>query len=411
MFQRNLRPILEKALARSPVVLLNGARQTGKTTLVKLIGQEKGYTYITFDDLHFLSLAKQDPVGFLAGIPKPVIFDEVQRAPEILLGIKKDVDEHREPGRYLVTGSANPLLISHLGEFLVGRMEILEMYPLSQGELIGKVEGFIDYAFADGALPTLATSLSKRDLFKRVLVGGYPLVQDISQEDRASWFASYLKTLVERDVKDLANVAGLTELPFLLRLLATRAGNLLNIAEVSRVSGVALTTLRRYLALLKALFIIDFQQPWASHEGKRLVKTPKLYMIDAGLLSYLLAITLNTLDAENKLVVMGSILENFVFNELTKQSTWSSKRVTNYHYRTQTGTEVDFVLEDDARRIVGLEVKSASTLIPNDFKGLMHLQQEMGKNFAKGIILYTGAQYIPMNKQIFALPISSLWTM
>jgi uncharacterized protein len=402
---------LERALARSPVVLLTGARQTGKTTLIKEIGQDASYTYVTFDDLRFLSAAKHDPIGFIAGLQKPVILDEVQRVPEIFLAIKHDVDEHRVAGRYALTGSASPLLIPRLGDSLAGRMEIFELFPLSQGELLGRVEVFIDRAF-NGQVPLVSPEpISKKNLkkslYEKVIMGGYPLVQNLDQEGRDSWFNSYITTILQRDVRELAHIAGLSELPHLLRILATRVGQLLNVAELARTSGIASSTLHRYLTLLETIFIIYFQPPWSANLGKRLVKAPKTYLVDTGLVSFLLGIDLERALGDGKL--MGSVLENFVLAELYKQATWSTTRVKTYYFRTVTGIEVDIVLEDQAGHSIGIEVKSSDTVSSSDFKGLRYLEEAIGKNFIRGILLYTGSEYVPFSPTLCAVPITSLW--
>ncbi len=406
-YKRNIKPNLEKALKRSPVVLLTGARQIGKTTLIKQIAQEKNYTYVTFDDLQSLGLATRDPVGFLDALKKPVILDEIQRAPDILLGIKKDVDENRVPGRYLVTGSANPLLTSQLGNYLVGRMEILEMFPLSQGELSGVTETFIEDIFETDSLHCEPSQILKADLFEKIISGGYPLVQNKSDEERHSWFSSYITTILERDVKEITHITGLTELPLLLQLLASQTSSLFNASELSKISQIPLTTLRRYLALLKSVYLIDFLPPWFTTIGKQLTKSPKLFMVDTGLVADLLTFTADKISTDS--ITKGRILENFVISELLKQASWAKRTIKKFHYRTLSRIEVDILLEDRAGNLVGIEVKANSTLFPDDFKALHYLQQELGKKFIRGIILYTGNACLSQSRHLNALPISALW--
>lgn len=408
-FKRHITSKLEKAILRSPVILLTGARQTGKTTLIKHIGKNQKYSYVTFDDIRFLSSAKNDPVGFIQNLEKPVILDEVQRIPEIFLSIKHDVDENRTPGRFILTGSANPLLIPRLGDSLAGRMEILTLLPLSQGELLGIQENFIDRAFDKNYVyPIAKNALPKPDLYHKIIKGGYPLVQNSNDEERESWFNSYITTLLQRDVQDLANISGLSEMPHLLKLLATRVGNLINIAELSRSIGMASSTLHRYITLLETIFLIVFQPPWFSNMGKRLTKSPKTYLIDTGLLSFLLDLRIDKDLREYHFI--GSILENFVFNEIQKQLTWNSMRIKPFHFRTVTGIEVDIILENQAGSLVGIEIKNSETVTPHDFKGLRYLQEEVGKLFIKGIVIYNGSQVVPFGKDLYALPISYLWS-
>ncbi len=416
IYKRNIQQKLEEAIGRSPVVLLTGARQTGKTTLVKEMGKEKGYGYVTFDDVQIFSAAKDNPVGFIKELPKPIILDEVQRIPELFLTIKKDVDENRIAGRYILTGSANPLLIPRLGDSLAGRMEIYSLLPLSQGEKRGIKELFIEKVFAKDTIfgetykahLSQASERSKEQLYKEILIGGYPLVQGVDYSGRDAWFSSYITTLLHRDVQDLSNVTGLTEFPKLLHVLATRVGGLLNTAELSRATGIPATTLARYLSILQILFIVLYQQPWFSNLGKRLLKAPKLFLIDTGLLTSLLKIDVDRALADGNL--MGNIFENFIMDELRKQLTWSTKSATLYYLRTTSGIEVDGILEDPSGGIVGIEIKASETITPHDFKGLRYLQEEVGSKFVRGIVIYTGSAYVPFGDRLLAIPAHALWS-
>jgi len=407
MLKRNIEEQLKKALLRSPVVLLNGARQVGKTTLALELLKEKNYTYITFDDEIVFLAAKSNPTAFIADITKPVIIDEVQRVPELFLAIKRDVDANRHAGRYLLTGSANPLLIPRLGDSLAGRMEIINLMPLSQGEILQHKEQFIDLIFSEQPLKSPANKLTKKELYEKMLVGGYPSVQQVDQETRDAWLRSYLNLLLQKDIKDLAQIEKLTELPNLLKLLAARASGLLNVAELSRDSKLVAKTLHRYLALLETIFIINTQPAWSTNLSVRFVKAPKLYFIDSGLLMYLLDMNIEKAAAEN--VHMGRVLENFVVSELQKQATWSTQSVNFYHFRTSSGEEVDTVIENRSGNIVGIEIKASSKVTPQDFKGLTFLQEKAKEKFVRGIVLYTGTEYVPFGERLCALPINSLW--
>lgn len=406
IFQRNIAEKLRAALSFDPVILLTGARQTGKSTLMTALAQEYNYSYFTFDSLTTLASAKSDPAGFIAEIQKPVILDEVQRVPEIFLPIKHDVDQQRKPGRFALTGSANPLLIPDLGDALAGRMNILELYPLSQGELNGIFDDFIHLVFSDQR-PAIV-KISKKELIERMLTGGYPTVQSLKNEQRDMWFDNYITTILTREVQELARIEGIVELPQLLRILATRAGGLLNVSEISRASGLVNTTLRRYLALLQTVFMIYFLPSWSVNLGTRLIKSPKVYLIDTGLMSYLLGINQERFLIDSTL--MGSLFESFVVTELKKQATWSKKQVTLYYYRTLDGIEVDILLEDRAGAIVGIEIKAAETVTAEDFKGLKHLQEKYKNRFLRGIVLHTGSESIPFGRNLFAWPIASLWS-
>ncbi len=405
--ERNISEKLKKSLERSPVVLLTGARQTGKTTLIKHLLSDNGYSYVTFDDIRYLSAAKEDPIGFLANLKKPVILDEVQKIPELFLSIKYIVDQNRVPGIFVLTGSANPLLIPQLGDSLAGRMEVINLFPFSQGELFNKKEKFIDLVFSNKIFDLKISDFSKEKLCEKLLKGGYPGVQDFDKHGLESWINSYLITILHRDVKDLAQIEGLTQLSNLLSLIATRVGGLLNMSELSRASGIANSTLQRYLTLLKTLFLINFQLSWSNNRGKRLVKSPKIYLVDSAVLLYLLRVDENKLFQDNQ--IFGKVFENFIVTELLKQASWSDFLVDVFHYRTQSGIEVDIVLEDRSGNLVGIEIKSNQTVISNDFKGLKYFAEVVKKDFVCGIVLYMGSDKIPFGENMWALPISSLW--
>ncbi|MEW6638365.1 MAG: ATP-binding protein, partial [Actinomycetota bacterium] len=350
MYRRNVADLLDEALADSPVVLLNGARQTGKSTLVRS-SMIRGFSgrYLTLDDAGILSAAATDPAGFLAGLGRPVVLDEVQRAPDLFLAIKAEVDRDRRPGSFLLTGSANVLLLPRLSESLAGRMEVHTLWPLSQGELEGVREGFVDAAFSGGAPPVSLEAEDPPRLFERVLRGGFPeVVGRESPARRRAWFDSYVTTILQRDVRDLANIERLAEMPRLLSLLATRASSLLSYSDLSRAAAMPQSTLKRYMALLETVFLVQTLPAWSANLGKRLVKSPKSIVCDTGLAAHLQGVDAQRLSAEP--VLAGPLLENFVAMELKKQITWSETRPSLYHFRTQAGREVDLVLEDAAGR-------------------------------------------------------------
>lgn len=409
MYKRNLTPNILTALADTPVVLLNGARQTGKSTLVQnLEYTQHSAQYFNLDDAGILSAARADPIGFIRGLPKYVILDEIQHAPELFRAIKLEVDRKRTPGRFLLTGSTNILLLPQLAESLAGRMEILTLCPLSQGEINKVHETFIDTMFNKPMLYTPATKLADTELINRIVQGGFPEILTRKEEARQkAWFASYITTILQRDVRDIANIEGLTELPRLLSLLAARATGLLNFSELSRSTTIPQTTLKRYTTLLEITFLMQSLLAWSNNHSKRLVKSPKIILNDTGLLAYLLG--LNAKQVMTNRHLLGALLENFVVLELHKQSTWSKTQPKLYHFRTQTGQEVDIVLENTAGEIIGIEVKASATMSAQDFKGLHALEEIAGKKFRCGIVLYTGQTAIPFSKNLFALPINTLW--
>ena len=410
MLERFLQPFLQEALTDTPVVLLVGARQVGKSTLAQQL-KNAAYQpdYLTFDDPTLLTAAKSNPTGFLSAVKTPVIFDEIQRVPELFLPIKLAVDKARRAGSFLLTGSANVLLRPQIADSLAGRIEILNLRPLSQGEIEGRKENFIDWACGDDfALPTVKYTAGREELFARMLVGGYPeAVQRKSAARRNAWFNSYLATLLQRDVRDLANIEGFVDFPKLLAILAARAGGLLNYAEVSRTAAMPQTTLKRYAALLENLFLIEYLPAYSGSLAKRVMKTPKLYFTDTGLLSYLQNLTWEKIKFEPTRA--GLLTENFVVAELKKQSAWNQTRVQMLHFRTSTDQEVDIVLELPGGEVVGLEIKSGANIGTDAFKGLRVLENALGKKFKRGIVIYTGETALAFDQNMFAVPLPRLW--
>ena len=407
MFPRHIASRMLEALADSPVVLLHGARQTGKSTLVQHIASgEHQARYLTFDDTNVLAAATADPVGFLGGLDGPVALDEVQRAPELFVALKAEVDRNRVPGHYLLTGSANVLMLPKLSESLAGRMEILTLWPLSQGEIASHREGFIDTLFGGGPIDIELTP--GPSLAERILRGGYPEARGReAPHRRRAWYNSYVSTILQRDVRDLANIEGLGALPRLLALLAARVGSLLNHAEVSRSLGLPQSTLKRYMALLEATFLIQLLPAWSGNLGMRLVKSPKLYLADTGLAASLRGQT----DEEGlrRVQALGPLTENFVVMELKKQSTWSRTAPSLFHFRTTAGREVDVVLESPAGDLVGIEIKSAAAVKSDDFAGLLAMAEATGERFLRGVVLYRGRQVVPFGVNLHAVPIDALW--
>ena len=392
------------------MVLLHGARQTGKSTLVQAIAEEDHPArYITLDDATALSAACSDPAGFLAGLRGPVILDEAQRAPDLFLAIKAEVDRRRQPGRFLLTGSAHVLLLPKLAESLVGRIDILTLWPFSQGELDGSEENFIDAAFADSVRCPSPESFDRHSLFERAVVGGFPeAAARRSSSRRGRWFGSYVTTIVQRDVRDIANIEHLTTLPRLLSLLAARTGSLMNYAEFSRSLGLSQSTLKRYMALLETTFLVQPLGPWSANLGKRLVKSPKIMFCDTGLMAHLLGLSVERIEAQPELA--GPLLENFAVMELRKQASWSETQPRLFHFRTHTGQEVDIILEDAAGNVVGIEVKAASSVAARDFTGLRFLSEALGERFRNGFVLYTGRESVPFAPNLHAVPLPVLWS-
>jgi predicted AAA+ superfamily ATPase len=410
MIKRNITPLLLDALSDTPVVFLAGARQTGKSTLVLQIAKEKfNAQYITLDDYNFLSAAKNDPQGFIAGLPDHVIIDEIQRAPELFLPIKASVDKRRMPGRFLLTGSANVLLIPKLSESLAGRMEVQILCPLSRGELLNVKENFIDTMFTSPGIPTIPHFISQTDLWENVCIGGYPEVVGRSDpQRRKAWFKSYLTTVLQRDIRDLSNIEGISQLPDILHFLAGRCANLINFADVSRSLQIPQTSIKRYISLLESTFLIYRLLPWSGNFNSRLTKAAKIYLSDTGLVSFLLDVDGKRLKNDQKLA--GPIFENYVVNELLKQAAWSASQPRAYHFRTLPGREVDILLEDARGRFIGIEVKTSAAVDADAAKGLRFLKESFKSKFIRGIVLYTGKDVVPFDENIHAVPVEMLWS-
>jgi predicted AAA+ superfamily ATPase len=392
-------------MADNPVVLLNGARQTGKTTLAQEL--ESGPQYFTLDDAATLAVAASDPTGFIRNLTGTIVIDEIQKAPDLFPAIKLSVDKDRRPGHFLLTGSANVMTLPRVSESLAGRMEIIPLFPFSAGELAGNREGFVKRLF-DGTIAKVKPGPANDDLAARLVRGGFPeAIQRTDDDRRGAWFASYISTILQRDVRDLARVDGLNSLPNLLKLLAARTSGLLNLADVGRDAGLPHTTLTRYLAMLETVFLVHRLPAWSPNLGKRLVKAAKLHLVDTGLACHLIGADARRLNDDRSL--LGRMLETFVVGELRKQLSWVDPRTALYHYRTAAGSEVDVVLEKADGSVAGVEVKASATVGTSDFAALQELRDQLGKKFLSGIVLYTGDRIIPFGEKLWLAPLPTLW--
>ncbi len=398
---------LTEALEDTPVVLIHGPRQCGKTTLARAVGDHAGYSYVSFDDDVLRISAQTDPAGFVADLPDKAVLDEVQRVPELFAALKAAVDRDRRPGRFILTGSANVLLLPRLADSLAGRMEILRLHPLAQAELEGSPPGFLGALFG-GHFKAGPKRRLGRELAERIANGGYPAaLARPSARRRFSWYRDYIVTLVQRDVRDLARISALDVLPRLLTLAAGQTGRLLNVSDLSSPFQISRPTIRDYVTLLAHVFLLEELPPWHSNRLSRLIKTPKLHLADTGLACALLGLDAGALWSDRAL--LGQLLETFVFQELRRQASWHENPMTFHHFRDKDGLEVDIVLESSNQHIAGIEVKAAATVTPRDFRGLRKLRESSGKNFSAGIVLYDGEVTAPFGDRLFAVPIRSLW--
>lgn len=396
---------LRLALGDTPAVLLNGPRQCGKTTLVRQLASARR-PYLTLDDEAVLAAAQADPAGLLRGLEGAVI-DEVQRSPALLRALKLVIDNDRRPGRFLLTGSANLLALPQVADSLAGRMEVVPLLPLSLAEVRGMAPEFLPLAF-EGRLAAAAGDWRADALVDAVLAGGYPEMRERpTAERRRAWARAYVDGIVQRDVRDLAEVGRLDVMPRLLRTLAAHAGQLANFSQLGAALGLDDKTCRRYLGLLEQVFLVRRLEPWHRNDLKRLVKTPKLHFIDSGLLAALQGVTVERLARDR--TRLGPLLETLVFAEVLKQAAWQPDPPRPSFFRTRDGEEVDLVLERDDGRLVAIEVKSAATVKPADFKGLQQLAQAAGDALMLGLVLYDGDTAVPFGDRLWAAPIGTLF--
>jgi predicted AAA+ superfamily ATPase len=405
LYPRRIEQRLAEALLDTPVVLLAGPRQAGKTTLVRQVAA-KGMRYLTLDDELTLLAARADPVGLIRSLDRAVI-DEIQRAPQLLLAIKKSVDEDRRPGRFLLTGSANLMALPLVADSLAGRMETLSLMPLSQTEIEGHSANWIDQAFAGQLLKTDSLALGDA-LTDRVLRGGYPeaITRD-SAKRRKVWARQYVDALIQRDVRDVAGIDKLDQLPRFLNALAQTAGQMCNYSQLAGQVGLDGKTAARYAGVFETMYLLRRVDVWARNRLSRVVKTPKLQFIDAGLLAMLMNLGIEEVRRDRSR--FGQVLETFVFGELLKHTTSAEGDYQLLYYRDADRVEVDIVIENAAGQLVGVEVKASATVKASDLRGLRKLAALAGDQFKLGVLLYDGAETLPLGDGIWAAPLSSLW--
>ncbi len=399
-------PRLAEALGDSPVVLVHGPRQCGKTTLAQVVGRRRRYAYFTFDDDVQRAAAEADPVGYVARLPGRAILDEIQRVPRLFLALKAAVDRDRAPGRFLLTGSSNVLLLPTLADSLAGRIQILRLDPLAQIELEHRKPWFLHSLF-DADFRAHRSERLGDDLVARVVAGGYPAaLARRTAGRRAAWYRDYVETLVQRDVRELGRIAALDALPRLLSLAAGQTARLLNVSELAAPFHVSRPTIREYVTLLRRVFLVDELPPWHSNRLSRLVKTPKLHMGDTGVACALLGVDAKALREDRG--TLGQLVETFILQELRRQALALDHDVRFHHYRDRDGLEVDLVLER-GRDLAGIEVKAGATVTAADFSGLRRLAGVAGKAFCAGVVLYDGESCVGFGERLFALPIRRLW--
>ncbi len=405
-FKRNIEPLITEAMLDTPAILLAGPRQVGKTTLVRKIAHDKGLGYLTLDDDLTLLSAQNDPVGLIRDLDC-VVIDEIQRAPQLLLAIKKSVDEDRRPGRFLLTGSANLMALPRVADSLAGRMETLQLLPLSQSEMESSHSNWLDAIFSKRILSVNQVAVGK-ELIERVLKGGYPeAISRSSSRRRTAWANQYLDAIIQRDIREIAEIEKLNQLPRFLHTLAPTVGQMCNYTRLGAYVGLDGKTVSRYIGIFEQMYLMKRIDVWSKNKLKRITKIPKLQFIDSGLLASLLGLHLEEVQKDRGR--FGNVLETFVYAELLKHASTALGNYQLMSYRNINQTEVDLVIESANGDIVGVEIKATASIQSQHLKGLRNLAQTAGDQFKMGVILYDGKETIPLGDQIWAAPISTLW--
>jgi predicted AAA+ superfamily ATPase len=397
-----------EALTDTPVVVINGARQVGKTTLVRTLSYRGSTEFVTLDDPASREAARLDPRAFVDRQADTFVIDEAQLEPALFRAIKIEVDRDRRPGRFLLTGSSRLLAAPDMAHALVGRVEALELWPFSQGELAEKADPFVDGLFDEPRGLLRGGIVNRRDLFGRVLAGGFPEAVRRPPARRRAWFEGYVTTATASAIRELAEIERLAELPRLLRLCAARTATELNVSAIASDFGVPARTTDGYLALLATAFLIHFVPAWSASLSGKVVRRPKLVVSDSGLAAHLLQANESALAQPRG--PAGQLLETFVVNEIRKQVTWSTHRPSLWHFRDRGGAEVDLVLEHPDGRIAALEVKATSTPAGADMRGLRFLADRLGSRFHFGVLLSAAPEATPFGPRLAALPVSALWS-
>jgi len=400
--------VVEEAMATARAVALLGPRQAGKSTLARVLAADRvPAEYLTLDDGPVRAAARADPEGFVAVLGRRTVIDEVQRAPELLLAIKARLDRDLSPGQFLLTGSANLRRIPTVADALPGRIDYLTLWPLTQGEVAGHREDFLERVFA-GDVPRVAGApVGRHEHAEMLLAGGFPEARLRSGTARVRFFESYVGSIVDRDVADAARVHDPASVGTLLRIVAARSGSLARYEALSRAAALDGKTVKSHLDVLDRLFLVRIRRPWHVNLGKRQVKAPKLYVSDSGLLAALIGADARRVREDDGLA--GALLETFVATELERQASWASQPLTFWHYRDGE-REVDTIVERPSGEIVGIEVKSSATVRDRDFSGLAHLRDRVGDRLRAGLVVYSGERTLPFGDRLWALPMSGLWS-
>ncbi len=396
-------------MADTPAVCLIGPRQCGKSTLARTFADR---VYLTLDDDNLLHLAKMDPAGFVASLPSRVVLDEIQRAPDLLRSLKLVIDRDRRPGRFLLTGSANLLLVPQLSDSLAGRMELVQLHPLTEAEKARRPGGFLKAMLGGEFSAELAVQEDPpaylKALVARVISGGFPEPLRRDETRARQWHRHYLRSLLERDVQDVARVKDVVGLGRTLEMLALRNAELLNLSSLGNDLDLRRETVEHYLSVLERLFLVRRLPAWLRNDASRLVKTPKVHVVDSGLAATLAGLTAG--DWLMRRDRFGHLLESFVVQQLVAQAGWTDPELRFWHYRDKDQVEVDLVITR-GKKTWGVDVKAAATVTSADGHGLRRLADQCGRDFQGGVLLYAGPHALPLgDRRMLAVPLDYLWS-
>lgn len=399
---RSLETILKNAVRQFPAIVLVGPRQSGKTTLLRhLYGNQ--YPIVSLEPPDVRLAATNDPRGFLNLYPPPVVFDEIQYAPVLLPYIKEQIDAHREQtGQYLLTGSQNLLLMQQVTESLAGRAAVLKLLPMSRWEI--NHEPLRILPWEQGKTRTFSTQTTQ-ELWEQILRGSYPEIICNPDRDIRLWQASYIQTYLERDVRNLRNIGDLTLFQTFLRTLAARSAQILNLSDIAREIGVSVNTAKNWISILEASFQIFILRPYFANIGKRLVKSPKIYFTDTGLLCYLVG--LRDIEHAKSGPMSGAIFENLVVTELFKIYLHRGEEPALYYWRTSNGSEVDLVIDTEGQ-LLPVEIKQSETPRPEMAKEILSFQGDFRGKAGQGFVIHPGSMTLPLGKGVVALPLTNL---
>lgn len=409
---RRLEPVIARLMTEEPVVVLNGPRTVGKSTLLRRLAEGLDATVLDLDDLTTRELVRTDPSGFAAG-QSPVLIDEFQHVPEILDAIKAELNIEARPGRFVLTGSTRYSTLPAAAQSLTGRVDVETVWPLSQGEQSGVRETFVERLLDhDAPFDVSSVSTTRSGVVERVLAGGLPAaLQRAPETARPRWWDNYVAMVIERDVLDISRIRQRAVLPDILRRLTAQTGQVLNVARASREAGVQASTGDDYVRLLESVFLVHRLPAWGTTLAARVHRHPKIHVMDTGLGGHLMGLTAEVVERRlpSAMSEFGHLLESFVVNELLKQVSWLDRRVRPGHYRTADGVEVDLVLEAHNGDVVALEVKAGSTYRAEDLRGLLHLQGRLGPRLRRGVLLYTGSHAATVGDGFHLVPVEALW--